>query len=235
MDLFGKSIEKIKERASDFDLGWRFLCTAEKTLTENDGIFLITMNPGGDSINKEHGIESCEDQSAYLNEKWGNNEKGEHPLQKQIITLFEKLASKLGVNNHKDLMNKTLCGYFIPYRSAIWANMPKEKQEVGVEIGKAIWKPILETSIPRIIICIDQLTHKNIKGILNDLKYVEKKECNYPTGWGNIKASIARFELGDRKLSVLRLPHLSRFGIFNRPDAEIEIDEIIEELIIDYK
>ena len=205
--------------------GWRFLCVSKKVLAAKPPIALLTLNPGGetDPLRLEH--ESCEDGCAYSDEEWGNHRPGEHPLQKQVQLLFDALAARLTPGEcGKSLMQRSLVGYFVPFRSRDEARLNQSQWNFGREI----WAPILTKIRPRLILTIDRTTFRYVSGIIRtvDASFVIATPS---TGWGAIKACICDTTFEGSPIRLVRLPHLSRFRIFGR-DAGREVAESVESL-----
>ncbi len=235
MNLFEESIESIKQEAENNlnKLGWRFLQTSKKTIEKNNGILLITLNPGGSVKRIDQPSESCESGCAYLVEPWKGNPAGKSPIQKQIQRLFKEIAIRLNIQDCKEVLEASVCGHFIPFRSPSF-NELKEKDRC-ISFSKKLWTNILSEIKFQLILSIDRETYDNIKQILLSLKYCEVQSSEEPTGWGNYKASITYFEKGDEKVTLVRFPHLSRFSIFGRKESEEAIGKIMDKALKNYK
>jgi len=234
MDLFQELVEDIKDEYCQTTnrLGWRFLSTSKTTLEKNNAILLITLNPGGYENREDHPSESCENGCAYLVESWHKNEPGMSILQKQIQHLFKGIAKNLKVENYEVILNSSLCAHFIPFRSPnIKALNEKNK---CIDFSIKLWRKILLRIQFKVIICIDKETYKNMKKILIELLFYKSSESEFETGWGKINASILKFQKNNVIITLVRLPHLSRFSIFNRDNVEEKINKIITEAFKDY-
>lgn len=235
MNLFEESIESIEKESkiNPNKLGWRFLLTSKKTLEKNNGILLLTLNPGGSENRKDHPSDSFENDSAYFVEIWKKGKPaGASPLQIQIKRLFKEIASRLG-KDCKEILEASVCGYFIPFRSQSFDSL-KEK-DTCIRVSKNLWKNILSEIKFQLILSIDRETYDNIKQILLSLKYCEVQSSEQPTGWGNYKASITYFEKGDEKVTFVRFPHLSRFSIFGREKSEEAISKLMDKALHNYR
>lgn len=214
------------------NLGWSFLTTSKNTIKKNSSIALITLNPGGEE-KSEPVMRSFEDGNAYLNEEWKKNlGVGKAPLQIQIQYLFKHLTIKHPrYNNFENLMNDTLMGYFIPFRSPTIKELINSK--LSRKFSHHLWSRLLIEVDLSLIICIDKNTFFDINEIFHEtkgFKLAEKKEFN--TGWGNIKAELTRYNGEKKDLTIARLPHLSRYKIFNREKSQAEIEIIINEMTL---
>lgn len=230
MELFDQLVMEIKNtyKKTDNNLGWRFLATSKDTIENNSGIYLITQNPGGNTIIETHGVASCENGPAYIIEKWKSSKlPGESKLQIQFKLLFKNLARKYNYDNYKELLTQSLCGYFIPFRSPNYDSLLDKNK--SIKLGKSLWRRIIENNNPYIIITIDKITNKYLKEIILDLKYNFVKEVRYPIGWGNYKATVLIYKDKKEYLKLLHFPHLSRFSIFGRSNSERYIKYIFED------
>lgn len=215
--------------------GWRFLCVSKAVLTTTPQIALITLNPGGTEDTLHSAAESCEHGCAYLAEEWSGNEAGHHPLQLQVQALFKEIHQRLLPEQSANaLMNQSLIGYFVPYRTPS-AQRSESKNMEGLtdedyKIGEQLWGPIFRLHAPRLVFTIDRETFKRLEKILF-ANGGSKKLPPISTGWGNIKAEIAEGFGPNGPLRLVRLPHLSRFKIFNRvnkPEAVHLVEQMMD-------
>lgn len=225
---FDNLIEEIKSlyKETDNDLGWSFLVSSKNNLKSNSSIALITLNPGGREFAEP--VESFETGNVYCDEDWNGKGFGEESLQKQIQYLFSNLLPYYeNYSDYKELMDNSLMGYFIPYRSP----EIKELKDKTIITNKSIelWKEIINEVELSLIICIGNDTHSNINKVLRELEYGISETKKLETGWGNVTASVEKYKKETKNLTLLRLPHLSRFKIFNRTGYEEHINKIIKE------
>ncbi len=52
----------------------------------------------------------------------------------------------------------------------------------------------------------------------------------FPTGWGNYNAEVITFSSAGRDRALLRLPHLSTYKLFSRPQCAAALQRIAEAL-----
>lgn len=235
MNLFEDITKKIKTEytTGGNKLGWRFLLNSKNTLQENNGIIFVTLNPGGSKIITEHGVESCENGCAYLVESWKGNKPGESILQKQFQALFKEIAKRLSIEDYKEVLNSSLCSYFIPFRSKSYRVLINKKRAVNFSIS--IWSEILSSINFKIIICIDKVTFKSIKKILVNFNYTKTMSAKFNIGWGDYSADINKYKVDNKIVSIIRFPHLSRFAIFNRAESRAHIKVIFDEVFKTYE
>ncbi len=227
---FSELISEIEQAyiALGHNLGWRFLSVPRTTLDTQTDIALITLNPGGDRISPEHPSESCENGVSYIVETWGTSLPGQNKLQVQVQRLFEALNKRMALANSTHLlMQHSLIGYFVPFRSPRFADLPKRAESLA--FGRELWRKILATTTPRLIICIDRATHKELQLIIpSTIGVTQHTSRALPTGWGNYTADLTTFA-GVRPIHLLRLPHLSTFQLFSSEKCKGSVSRILDE------
>jgi hypothetical protein len=234
MNLFQELVEIIKEeyKSNSNDMEWRFLQTSKNTLVQNNGIVFISQNPGGKQDQNYQPLESCEKGCAYVTESWRGKEPGTSKLQIQIQFLFKEIANRLGVEDYRKLMEYSLCGHFIPFRSTSFESLKDKERTIG--FSRKLWQKILSNLKVQLIFCIDNNTYKNISEILTNLSYHKVQEKRYPIAWGDYKCSIANFEKDGQKITLVWLPHLSTFSIFGRERSKEAVSQIMDEALKNY-
>jgi len=67
-----------------------------------------------------------------------------------------------------------------------------------------------------LVISIDRGTYKALGPIIENTTGARRVEHGklLPTGWGTYKANIDEYRSDNYQMMLVRLPHLSRFGIF---------------------
>ena len=230
-DLFEDTVEEIERFYAErgYRLGRRFLTCSRKVLDGNPQIALVTLNPGGERQRPDHPSESCEEGCAYISESWKNDRPpGEAPLQIQVRRMFAKLADKLAYpGTPQELLEESLSGYFVPFRSPSFKEL--EHRREALDFAERIWSKILESVRPGLIICIDRETYKRLRSLLPRVYGLgETNHLRPKTGWGKYEADIVEFGESSEAARLLRLPHLSRFGLFGNPARAERIDRIFE-------
>jgi hypothetical protein len=204
-------------------LGWQFLTSPQATLSRDCQIALITMNPGGSHERRDHGRESSEVGSAYVVEAWKRGyAPGEAPLQVQVRRMFSLLATAQGGRTTGDeLLNASLAGYFVPFRSPQFKALAHPRESLA--FAMKLWTQIFSYCDPKLIITIDQHTTRGLIQILNAKYGGTPAPQQFEIGWGAYTADL--FTYGS--VAMLRLPHLSRFGIFGREASQPHVERII--------
>jgi hypothetical protein len=234
MNLFQELVENIREenKSNSNNMEWRFLQTSKNTLEQNNGIVFITLNPGGKQGQAYEPVESCEEGCAYVSESWRGKAPGASKLQIQIQLLFKEIAGRLGVKDYREIIENSLCGHFIPFRSPSFDTL-KDKERT-IAFSKKLWQKILSKLKLQLLFCIDNNTYKNISEILTSLSYQKVQEQRYPIAWGDYKCSIANFEKDGQEITLVWLPHLSTFSIFGREKSKEAVSIIMDEALKNY-
>jgi hypothetical protein len=214
-------------------LGWRFLTGPKVTLTGVANIAFITLNPGGNSAPADHPPASCENGNAYLAETWPGSAQGAAPLQRQVQMLFTQLKSKLRDNRSLAAFMDTevMSAYFIPFRSPSIAVLPFRKE--SLKFARSLWGRIFASWLPRMVITIDNQSFEAIVGIFStrpNFRVTDRRR--FPTGWGAYEADAIRLTglRDDGAVTIVRLPHLSRFQLFGNPARAPQLDALLDYL-----
>jgi len=208
-------------------LGWRFLNVSKDVLDSNPQIALITANPGGNSIPSDHGTASCESGCAYLSESWGGSKNGQSKLQRQVQRLFDAIAGQIDFSpGGAALMESSLIAYYIPFRSPRLDQLPRKKESLA--FAHSLWSGLFGQIHPKLILTIDHAAFKAFGGLLQQRFPTSLPDHQVmQTGWGEYKAEIKRFGQGLNITTLVRLPHLSTFQLFARPECKPFTDRIL--------
>jgi hypothetical protein len=122
-----------------------------------------------------------------------------------------------------------LSAHFIPFRSPSVASLHEPAK--SREFAHSLWSQILGAWIPRILITIDRTTYSAITDILDaqpGSRVIDRE--TFPTGWGSYEADVKRFEglQGRGTVTLVRLPHLSRFTLFGSPARQPALDSLLD-------
>ena len=60
-------------------------------------------------------------------------------------------------------------------------------------------------------------------------------QTDFDTGWGDYKATVAKYNADNGIVTLARFPHLSRFTIFGRDSGKKCINKLMKEVFKDYK
>lgn len=189
-------IEK-RYRAGGHELGWRLLYSPAVVL-EGARVAFIGINPGGRSPSTYYDEFATKHGSAYALENWGKT-PGTSKLQRQVLALFEKIGER---------PDAVLAGNLVPFRSPNWKALPDKRRALA--FGKDIWRDILASAKPQMVICMGG----DVFAAFRDILEVRETE-RIPVGWGEYCGERAAFATG----TLIRVPHLSRFPIMTRAES----------------
>ena len=161
----------------------RFLTCSKAVLKSNPKVALHYIESRRSRVRDDHPSASCENGNAYLVESWKNQRPGESPLQKQVQKMFDKICEKTNCHGGmRKLIESTLSGYFIPFRSPSLKDLKHKKE--AFDFGEEIWLKILETVQPKLIVCIEKKTAEHLRKII-EIAYdlPESRSCELQTGW----------------------------------------------------
>lgn len=198
---------RLQQNPSGRPLGWRLLYSPRSVL-EGARVAFIGLNPGGSTVDPEHGVFSSERGSAYRREveNWGASSQ----LQDQVLELFRRLNVS---------PEEVLAGNLVPFRSPSEATL--EDARGAIAFGKTLWAEILKTARPSVVVSMGGTANREVAQLLgvNDIS-------SYPVGWGAYTASRGRFPDG----TWIGLPHLSRFAIMKRAPSQAALAELFRGL-----
>src|SRR5262249_53319754 len=103
--------------------------------------------------------------------------------------------------------------------------LPRRRE--SLEFSRQLWASILNAWTPRLLITIGRDTYNVVAALLarNGATLIEHRE--WPTGWGHYVCESNRYT---GHVTLARLPHLSRFGLFNRPESAPQMDAFVSYL-----
>jgi hypothetical protein len=129
---------RLQQNPSGRPLGWRLLYSPRSVL-EGARVAFIGLNPGGSTVDPEHGVFSSERGSAYRRdiENWGTSSQ----LQDQVLELFRRLNVS---------PEEVLAGNLVPFRSPSEATL--EDAPGAIAFGRTLWAEILKTARPSIVV-----------------------------------------------------------------------------------
>jgi hypothetical protein len=200
--------------------GWRFLTGPRASFATSTRVAFVSLNPGGDSEPAEHPRASCEAGSSYWTESWVGHAPGQAPLQIQVQRLFDGLRRHLGVSGETRAWVEAhvVTTHFIPFRSARLVDLPYRAESIA--FANELWRDILAVWSPRIILTIDREAFSSIGTLLLQGSAArELDRASFDTGWGNYRSEAVRILRSDRPVTLARLPHLSTFKLFSRPEC----------------
>jgi hypothetical protein len=226
-ELFATLVGRIETayKRLGHQLGWRFLYSPARTLDSETRLATVGANPGGQSY--EPPSPSVEEGNAYRTESWpGGGVSGLNPLQSQIGLLYEALAVRLSRTSPNRLMDDTLASNFCPFRSPSWDRLAARNESIA--FSRDLWKDILGFVTPSAIICLGDRPTRELRATLvsSGWRLSGGPEIG-PVGWGDMSYELAYYDSAGARTLLVRLPHLSRFGIFGRPASKEATDRLV--------
>jgi len=230
-DAFFDSCVKEIEREYgllDHRLGWRFLGVPKRVLRSPARIAFISLNPGGNFEPPEHPRACCDAGNWYTTESWATYPVGRSPLQRQVRLLFQGIAERTGFADGGDeLITHSLVANFIPFRSPSIAELPRRAE--SLRFANGLWARVLPRVEPSLVICLGRDTESALLRLLPVALATEHLQVQaLDTGWGAYCATLHRFNAGNRNLTLLTLPHLSRFSLFTSEKCAASMQRVMD-------
>ena len=220
-------IELIEQKYQElgYELGWSLLYGPFETMwNPKYPIAFFGLNPAGNHFIKPS--LSSEEGSSYLCECWGENEKGQAPLQIQVKKMFEMIASCLpSPVPVSDLLNGCLTANFTPFRSANWNVL--EHRSDALNFSRKLWNERILKVPSNLYITMAIPSFNEINSLLIESGYRKSGyDISEKVGWGDVRYQMASYEKDGFKSLLIRVPHLSRYKIFNSMGCEKAINNI---------
>jgi hypothetical protein len=196
-----KEYEKRVAACPKTNWGWSFMYTPEAALKRAKAV-LVGLNPGGRQTDPPNEWEYTDGVNAYVDESWNCRPKGEHPLQKQVSALFKAINVEPA---------DIFAANFVPFRSPGWRDLPDRNG--ALTFARMLWSDLVLRTSARLYCSLGKQAGEEIATLLN-AAYVDSEKV----GWGAQTIDTYRNCQG---LTVLALPHLSRYRLFSgrRSDA----------------
>lgn len=226
---FKKSIARAHDDLGH-EHGCRFLYTPARTLAPDTRMAFISANPGYDKFVEP--IWSVEKGNAFRDdmEPWWP-ERQKRGLRRQVQLFFATLAKALGTPADQ-LMDETLTFNFCPFRSPDWDSLPNAAE--SLKFSQQTCENVLDIVEPPAIVCNGMNVAGELDRILQARGRVIEGPVSRPIGWktpagGEYTYSAARYTpKRGRQVTMVGFPHLSRFGIFGRPESQPATTEIVD-------
>ena len=165
-------------------------------------VWTVGLNPGGshwepDQWHREDGAHDYRD--GYLNQGTAVVRPGGLKLRRQLAAMMRWLGLE---------WSETLSLNLVPFRCAKWSEQDLPWRQNAIAFAKdEFWPALLENRIPRLVLAFGNDAAAVLRRLLGHTAI-----RRYSTGWGTVTADVS----GDDRTTLLRLPHLSTFGIFER-------------------
>jgi len=204
--------------------GWHFLQTPKRTFSTAAPLWFLGLNPGG-RRHQQTEI-SVEAGNGYRVGQWGGTDDLK-PLQRQVIGLFSEISGHLGMDRD-ELMDTSLCSNICPYRSPSWQELPAKAETM--RFCRGLWLGITRQLMPSVVVTIAPQANRVILDAMTECGYSVTDQSKLSAGWGTVKCSRIRLQRSNRKALIIRLPHLSRFGIIGREPSMPTVRKLSEEI-----
>ena len=191
-----------------YDLGWTFMMTPAARLHDAK-VCLVGLNPGGGDPG-DH-LWSVEDGNAYFHERWGKDGRSYSALQLQV----HELARLCGVGE-----DEMLAAQFVPFRSRSLRSLAQQRS--AFEFGRKLWAWVMATAPATVFLCLGNDAAAHLRQVAGAKPRADASSL--PTGWG--RTTIDSWETtrsGPERRLIVRLPHLSSYRIFGRPDGKSDL------------
>jgi hypothetical protein len=222
-EMLAPFVERIDAayRRLDHVLGWRFLYTPAATLAPGTRLAFVGLNPGDAEYHPP--IASSEAGNAYRLERWwGARQDG---LQQQILRLYDGIAGQAAA----EAMDATLALNFCPFRSPTWQALASPRESVA--FSQAMWAAVLDICTPRAVVCLGAAPMRYLDPVLLATGATRGSLRRYDVGWGSVTYAVAEYATPRGPLTMVALPHLSRFRIFGRSQSRPATDAIVATLV----
>jgi hypothetical protein len=214
-----KLLRSIQEQLELLPESYRFLYGPPETL--NASCFFVGLNPGG----SDEDIRDLyvDEGNAFLNEHWNASGTDTNPYQKQVLTLFQNLATHLGISDWKSYMtNQWMLSNYVFYRSDRWESMASKKNHISISSG--IWKQIFTHTTPKVIFANGHTTYDSMKKVLESMGWSVESETKSQRAWDG--PHIMTLQNNNAKCLLVGFAHLSTFKIVGRENNKECLDYI---------
>jgi hypothetical protein len=185
------------QKLYEFPKGWRFLYTPQQTLTQNNGLLILGLNPGGDPHEYDP-IESVEEGNAFLVEDWNSN------FQKKVGQLMMRVAEAIDID-FEDLMNHSCTSNLIPFRSKNWESL--HRKDMLLIFAKHFWSIALLEIKPKVILCMGE----NVSKVIRDLYYPGCETFEIETEKeGRQRVTLTKID----EVNIITIPHLAHWASY---------------------
>ena len=210
--LFDSMVNEIRlayDAAADLSLGWRFLYSPKLTLTRNTGLAIFGYNPGGPAF--EPPIPSVEAGNAWLTsvERWPSAN-----TQPNFMRFMGKALRQVANGQIAQYLTRSLTSNLIPFRSKSAMGLPRWAHDWGI----SFWTKHIELiRSQEVIVAVGNASGDSrspfagIAKVLLDQGAALVASEDWPSGWGEQVVRFRRFSSGESTVSVIGVPHFSRF------------------------
>lgn len=217
----------LEHKRLDHRRGWRFLYTPARTLAPETRIAFVALNPGGGEYERPKPSEERGNAYRIEVDDWQAHGQGGRGLQIQVRLLYDALAERDGSTAEEMMDEQTLALNFCPFRSRSWKELASPKE--SIEFSQWMWPRVLEKVEPSVIICLGGVSMRYLgRVLLRERKAELTRREAHPVGWGPVKYAVARYATPRGEVTMVGIPHLSRFRIFGRAKSEHATTAIVD-------
>jgi hypothetical protein len=123
------------------------------------------------------------------------------------------------------LMDETLAANFCPFRSPDWNRLASRNGSIG--FSRELWADVLDVARPRVLVCLGDTAGHHLTDVMDRKGWrLVDTPSEGGIGWGDYRYRLSRYASVSGATLVVRIPHLSRFRIFGRPQSRHAVTEI---------
>lgn len=213
------------------DQGWSFLYTPGRTLHKGARFLFMGLNPGGEGTQESKAL-TTEAGNAYhpdVENDWlGNGQPSQ--LQQQVVFFYSLLAGRMNHPDARRLMDESLAANFCPFRSKSWVNL--KERDKSISFCEELWKGLLLSTQISTIVCMSSIVRKYMSSLIIEADGKLLQEVSHRVEWGNVTYSVSQFTMACRNITIVCLPHLSRYKIFGRDKSNTATKAIVDTVAI---
>lgn len=212
------------------DQGWSFLYTPGSTLHKGARFLFMGLNPGGEGTREAVEL-TTEGGNAYhpdVENDWlGNGQPS--PLQLQVVSFYSLLADRMNLLDARRVMDESLAANFCPFRSKSWEELKERNKTIA--FCEDLWKDLLLSTQITTIACMSSIVRKHMSSLIVEAGGKFLREASHRVEWGNVTYSVSQFIIDDRNITMVCLPHLSRYRIFGREKSSSAANAIVDTVV----
>jgi hypothetical protein len=200
-ELLKDCIER-ERKALDTGQGIKFLYSDVRSLS--NPFWTIGLNPGGGHIEEDQWCR--EDGKHDYRDGYKNRDvvelRGEGGLK--LREQLNAMVQWLGID-----WAQTLSFNLVPFRSQEWRKIPRDQRRRAIRFAsEKLWPLLRKHRTPSLIVSFARPSADVFRELFSHISPPRA----FPVGWGKITADLSE----SAELAIVRLPHLSRYRIFDR-------------------
>jgi hypothetical protein len=149
---------------------------------------------------------------------------------------MREVAKRVGfIGSEADFLDHhVLTAHYVPFRSPRFEDL--ENPGESLAFANTLWKQILGRWVPRTIITIDRKAFEGLSTVLAEKAGEETvARKTFPTGWGTFNGDVIQISgvRANGLVTLMRLPHLSTFKLFSRPECAPHLAALLDYALSD--